>query len=55
MTAQTASDFAPGTHFAYGNSGYALVALAIARVTGKPLDAVAREKLFAPLGMTSAR
>ncbi len=55
MAAQKGGDFAPGTRFSYGNSGYALVALAIRRATGKNLDAVAREKLFTPLGMTSAR
>lgn len=40
----------PGSRFAYANAGYALLQLAIRRVTGEPLDAWARRELFEPAG-----
>jgi CubicO group peptidase (beta-lactamase class C family) len=41
----------PGERFEYDNSGYVLLRFLIERVTGKPLPEVARERIFAPLGM----
>jgi CubicO group peptidase (beta-lactamase class C family) len=52
---QRALNFAPGTDGLYSNSGYVLLAIAIARATGKRLDAFAREMIFAPLGMEASR
>ena len=49
---QRALDFAPGSAFSYSNSGYMLLAEIVARRSGKPYAQVARERLFAPLGMT---
>ena len=52
---QRGLNFAPGTEVAYSNSGYVLLAVAVARATGKRLDDFARETVFGPLGMTGAR
>jgi CubicO group peptidase (beta-lactamase class C family) len=51
LARQSALNFPPGTDFTYSNSGYVLLAIVIARATGKRLDAFARETIFAPLGM----
>ena len=45
-------DFAPGTRFAYSNTNYFLLSLVIERAGGQPFQDFARERLFAPLGMT---
>ena len=42
---------APGTRFGYSGEGYALLQLVIETVTGRNLAALAREKVFEPLGM----
>lgn len=52
---QAALNFAPGADFAYSNSGYVLLSIAVARATGKRLDAFARDTIFAPLGMNATR
>jgi len=52
---QSALNFEPGTEFLYSNSGYVLLSLVVKRVAGKNLDAFAREKIFAPLGMNATR
>jgi CubicO group peptidase (beta-lactamase class C family) len=44
--------FAPGTSWAYSNSGYVLLGLVAARAADKPFADVLRERIFAPLGMT---
>ena len=44
-------DFAPGTRFAYDNTGYFLLVRVLERVTGRPYAALLRERFFAPLGM----
>lgn len=45
-------DFVPGSAYSYSNSGYLLLAEIVARRSGRPFAAVARERLFVPLGMT---
>lgn len=51
LARQKALNFEPGTSFLYSNSGYVLLSIVVKRVTGKPLDEVARSRIFAPLGM----
>jgi D-alanyl-D-alanine carboxypeptidase len=44
-------DFAPGSRWAYSNSGYVLVGAVIEAVTGEPWYAYLERALFKPLGM----
>jgi CubicO group peptidase (beta-lactamase class C family) len=43
----------PGTVWKYSNVGFVLAGLAVSRAARAPLREVARERIFAPLGMTS--
>jgi CubicO group peptidase (beta-lactamase class C family) len=43
----------PGEKFAYSNTGYALLALAVEKASGKTLPAFLPEAVFGPLQMTS--
>ena len=45
-------NFMPGDEFLYCNTGYTLLGVVVARVSGKSLDAFCQERLFKPLGMT---
>lgn len=44
----------PGTKFLYSNAGFAIAGAMAERRAKKPYEALLREHLFAPLGMTSA-
>lgn len=44
----------PGTTFEYANAGFALAGHMAETVAGKPFEDLIRERLFIPLGMTSA-
>jgi CubicO group peptidase (beta-lactamase class C family) len=44
-------EFAPGTRFAYSNSGYVLLGAVLERVAGAPYDRLLAERLFEPLGL----
>ncbi len=44
----------PGTKYVYSNAGFALVGHAIETRLDRPWEEVLRERLFVPLGMTSA-
>ncbi|HEV3340654.1 MAG TPA: serine hydrolase [Pirellulales bacterium] len=44
-------EFVPGEKFAYSNSGYILLGVAIEKAAGKPYEAFLREAIFEPLGM----
>ena len=44
----------PGSEWRYSNLGYVLVQLVLEDVTGKPLQQVADEEVFRPLGMASS-
>jgi CubicO group peptidase (beta-lactamase class C family) len=52
---QMALNFDPGSEYLYSNTGYALTAIIVQRVTGQPLARVSDERLFKPLGMTSTQ
>lgn len=45
-------NFAPGSQYAYSNSGFTLLAEVVKRASGKTLREFAQENIFAPLGMT---
>ncbi|HSA54317.1 MAG TPA: serine hydrolase [Gemmatimonadaceae bacterium] len=46
---------APGTRWQYNSGGVIAVAAAVRRASGMPFDAYARQKLFAPIGVTDER
>jgi len=45
-------DFAPGTDFAYSNSGYFLIGAIIEKASGQTFREFARDRLFQPLGLS---
>ena len=47
-------EYEPGTKEVYSDLGIILVAEIIERLTGKPLDVLAHEDIFAPLGMSNS-
>jgi CubicO group peptidase (beta-lactamase class C family) len=44
--------FDPGSRFAYSGEGIALAQFVVETVTGRTIDALMRERIFRPLGMT---
>ena len=46
--------FTPGTQPAYSNYAFGLLGYMVERLRGKPFAVVARERIFEPLGMTTA-
>jgi CubicO group peptidase (beta-lactamase class C family) len=55
LARQNRLNFAPGTEFLYSNSGYVLLSIIVHRLTGRPLDEFARERIFTPLRMQHTR
>lgn len=49
---QKALNFAPGSEYSYSNSGYTLLALIAARVSGTSFPRFTATRIFGPLGMT---
>jgi len=53
VTGQADLDFPPGSAFSYSNTGYALAAVLVRRITGAGLGQFASKRVFGPLGMTA--
>src|SRR5215470_16029062 len=53
MWARKPLDFDPGTKWQYSNTNYVIAGVIIEKVSGKPLLQFLKEKVFAPLGMSS--
>lgn len=49
---QAAGKFAPGNHWAYSNSGYVVLGLIVAKVSGEPFGQFLQERIFQPLHMS---
>jgi len=48
-------EFQPGSRWMYSNVGYDLLGFIVSRITGKFYGDYVKERIFTPLGMTSAR
>ncbi len=48
---QTKAEFPAGTKWEYSNSGYAMLAMIVEKVSGKPFGAFLHERIFVPLKM----
>lgn len=48
-------DFEPGTSWNYSNVGYVMLGMLIGKVTGRFYGEFLKERIFQPLGMTTAR
>ena len=49
---QSAGEFPPGSKWEYSNSGYAVLAMIVEKVSGKPFGQFLHDRIFAPLKMT---
>jgi CubicO group peptidase (beta-lactamase class C family) len=55
LARQKSLNFAPGSESAYSNSNYVVLAELVQRTTEKSLAALAQERIFSPLKMSSTR
>jgi CubicO group peptidase (beta-lactamase class C family) len=53
LVRQKELNFRPGARYLYSNSGYFLLSIIAARAGGQPFPDLARERIFAPLGLSS--
>jgi CubicO group peptidase (beta-lactamase class C family) len=51
LMAQDSTYFPPGSQYRYSNSGYAVLAMVVEKVSGKSFAQFLRENIFKPLGM----
>lgn len=51
MMEQDSTYFEPGTHYRYSNSGYALLAMIVQKLSGKSFAQFLNDRIFTPLGM----
>ena len=51
LESQNSGYFAPGASYRYSNTGYALLALIVARASGEDFATFLRKRIFVPLGM----
>ncbi len=51
---QTDGKFAPGTSWSYSNSGYVVLGLIVAKLSGQPFPQFLRDRIFAPLHMSNS-
>ncbi|MGQ0764750.1 MAG: serine hydrolase domain-containing protein [Gemmatimonadota bacterium] len=55
ISRQRELNFRPGSEYLYSNSGYALSAIIVQRVSGESLAQFSRRRFFEPLGMTKTQ
>lgn len=48
---QNSTEFPPGSRWEYSNSGYAVLAMIVERISGQPLSDFLQHRIFGPLGM----
>ena len=53
LARQETGRFPAGANFAYSNSGYAVLAQVVEKVSGQPFEDFLRARIFQPLGMTN--
>ena len=53
LARQTKPNEAPGVEYEYSNTGYFLLGVVIARVSGQPLAEFSEQQIFKPLGMNN--
>jgi CubicO group peptidase (beta-lactamase class C family) len=51
LEAEKIGRFAPGMHWSYSNSGYVVLGLVVAKVSGQPFPEFLQERIFMPLKM----
>ncbi len=55
VSRQRELNFPPGAEYLYSNTGYALAAIIVSRVSGQPLAQFSIDRFFRPLGMTKTQ